>query len=319
MNGLIYYDQFDRLSRTNVVFVTIGIAILLLGVWAVSMPQEVDDGSTQDGELEDDQWTAGTTLTSDVEGGRLGHGVISLTSPPLSPRTSSAWQDPHRRAATTPSITTTDIEEYVSPLLTPPPRQPSRRTVSSPSDLLYSITDEETVLVSPVSPTDPSLIHSADALDSLRTPPLRVRTMSGSSQYRSPPAHHATFGGVHVPYASPPRRRGRRGTIGADGSLREGGGGSSRDGNADEGLLPHSPPPLPGFSIGLSPLSPGFALLPRERNRESQLGEDERRASVDDGGQGGESEGDVGRSTPSRRWLGLRGIVRYFRRPARSS
>lgn len=45
ISGIIYYDQWDELSNLKIGLVTLGIAILLGGVWIVSIKSGTDDDS----------------------------------------------------------------------------------------------------------------------------------------------------------------------------------------------------------------------------------------------------------------------------------
>lgn len=47
LSGLIYYDQWDELSNLKICLVTLGIAILLGGVWIVSIKSGTDEESSE--------------------------------------------------------------------------------------------------------------------------------------------------------------------------------------------------------------------------------------------------------------------------------
>ncbi|KAI9444801.1 hypothetical protein H4582DRAFT_849888 [Lactarius indigo] len=159
VNGLVYFDQVSLLSTSNLLLVTLGILILLGGVWAVSL-QAVNVGTWSG---EDD----------DVDVALLEGGATEEECPP--------------------AITESDV----SPTS---PESPERDRVRSHTDV------SESAMSPPQSPSIP----------------------------RRRSHHHAGQSalGVATPVSSPP-----------------------------------VPVPTPGFSIGLSPVSPGFALVPRERRR----------------------------------------------------
>ncbi|BEJ13058.1 hypothetical protein CspHIS471_0302320 [Cutaneotrichosporon sp. HIS471] len=48
-DGLVFYNQLDRLSAHQIVLVSIGVAVLLVGVWAVSAVQPTGDGGVEVG------------------------------------------------------------------------------------------------------------------------------------------------------------------------------------------------------------------------------------------------------------------------------
>lgn len=156
VNGLIYFDQVSLLPTSHLLLVTLGIVILLGGVWAVSL-QAVNVGT----------WTS----SDDVD--------VSLIEDEIADET--------------------DLPESNTTPTYPVPSSPEREHARSQSETAVSSPPQ-----SPLSP--------------------RRR------------AHHHLPGqishGVAIPSCSPP-----------------------------------SAVPAPGFSIGLSPVSPGFAIVPRERRR----------------------------------------------------
>ncbi|KAN0133262.1 hypothetical protein V8E53_008986 [Lactarius tabidus] len=159
VNGLIYFDQVSLLPTSHLLLVTLGIVILLCGVWAVSL-QAVNVG-TWSGEDDDDvPLLEGEGNATDAE--RI------------------------------PDIAETDVTP-ASPETPERDRARSNTVVS------------ESAMSPPSSPTIP----------------------------RRRSHHHAGQSALGVA------------------SL----------------VSPPIPVPAPGFSIGLSPMSPGFALVPRERRR----------------------------------------------------
>lgn len=157
VNGLVYFDQVSLLSTFHLLLVTLGIVILLCGVWAVSL-QAVNVG-TWSGEDDVDV----PLLDADATDTERIPDIAETDVTPASPET------PERDRARSHTVVS-------EPVMSPPP-----------------------------SPTIP----------------------------RRRSHHHAGQSALGVAaVASPP-----------------------------------VPVPTPGFSIGLSPVSPGFALVPRERRR----------------------------------------------------
>ncbi len=109
---------------------------------------------------------------------------------------------------------------------------PHRRVVSSPPPFEEALRSR-------------NLSDSSATVDAASRP-TRARALSSS--------HHSTLSQGLI--LSPPRRPGRRGA-----SLLSG----------EPGSPPASGPPIGGFSIGLSPLSPGFTLVPRQRDNNYPL------------------------------------------------
>jgi len=156
VNGLVYFDQVSLLPTSHLLLVTLGIVILLGGVWAVSL-QAVNVGT----------WTS----SDDVDVSLIEDGIAD--------------------ESTLPECNPTPIY--------PVPLSPEREHPRSHSETAASPPPQ-----SPLSP-------------------------------RRRPHHHLpgqiSHGGT-MPSCSPP-----------------------------------SAVPAPGFSIGLSPASPGFVIVPRERRR----------------------------------------------------
>ncbi|WWD17097.1 hypothetical protein CI109_101534 [Kwoniella shandongensis] len=85
-DGLVFYDQFGRLATYQIVLVSLGVAILLLGVWVVSAIQPegvevgtwIEDEDESDDEVDDDELEPG-------EGATLLGGDTTVEPDPLSP------------------------------------------------------------------------------------------------------------------------------------------------------------------------------------------------------------------------------------------
>lgn len=270
LNGLVYFDQFDRLSQKQLGLVIAGIVILLVGVGAVSIQDDTD------GELE----------RSIVEGDWVAAENVAI-SPPLSPghpRRSASHVTPSQRSFTDLTLEGERI------LLSPSPRKGApRRAVSSPSSFPSEAARSALSIVAEESrDLQERLVQSEYQADALTT--TRSRTASGLTH---PP--------LRTPSTSLPRARLiRRGTFLSP----------RVDGEGEDGDAANVPgPPLPGFTIGLSPISPGFSLVPRHREPSS--------ATHDDGENGAgrmsASEiinGDDDTARPRRRrWSALKNMV----------
>ncbi|KAF8321315.1 hypothetical protein DL93DRAFT_2093944 [Clavulina sp. PMI_390] len=283
-----------------------GIVILLLGVGAVSALDSSGEGEPSGG-ITDGDWT-------------VAEAVATAGSPPANPSRPLG-----RRATIAVGASSQEADGRGTYGATLRPHQnldtTARRAVSSPSaistapdgealELLIEEEPEETTFPDPdydmLVRSDPSLPPPHQPLASPSITPLpRGRTLSDSTPniVSSPPQPQA-------PWRSPPRRRGRRATF-----LSHSRGSSSthfndndppQDGDADAVI---AAPPLPGFSFGLSPLSPGFSLIPKHRP-EGENGEH------DENGEGLESAGNGRRKN---RWGLLRNAVKHFGRRASDS
>ncbi|KAH9898383.1 hypothetical protein C8Q73DRAFT_641733 [Cubamyces lactineus] len=237
VNGLVYFDQFSVLPTSHLLLVLLGIAVLLSGVWIISFPpgggRGVDIGT----------WTEGESATE-----------LELTG-----------ED-------------SDIEAQETYEDEPLPMHDHANTEATrdraPSGLgLHIITEPPTPIPAPqLSPgltspgrTRPGVrvgrAHGRQQTDSaLHSPPRRSRsTYTGSTGADG----SLSLGGAADTLASPTSARRRRRTMLA-----------STTGASSSMSPPHFPLPLSpsasalgGFSIGLSPISPGFSIVPRERRR----------------------------------------------------
>jgi len=230
LNGLVYFDQFDELSKKQLGLVIGGIIILLIGVGAVSIQDDTEDGELTGGIVEGD-WVVAEAVAN---------------SPPLSPR------HPRRSASCSVSsqrfVPDYTVDEGI--LLTPDTRRgSSRRTVSSPSSLPSEVARSALSIL-----TEDSRERHAQEL-SVQSEYRAEAEASGTTRTRT--ISSSTHPPLRTPPVSPPRKRNiRRGT-----SLFPTMNGDGVDG--DTASTPNTP--LPGFTIGLSPISPGFSLIPRYR------------------------------------------------------
>ena len=121
IDGLVFYDQFGRLAPYQMALVSIGVAILLLGVWVVSLIQPTGQGGVDVGTwVEEDQvecddmatnTDSWTFLGGDHFAGpdNLGEQVGSGSSP-------AAATMPHDRARSRWSLSPTTTSSPMSPL-----------------------------------------------------------------------------------------------------------------------------------------------------------------------------------------------------------
>ncbi|EUC66880.1 magnesium transporter NIPA protein [Rhizoctonia solani AG-3 Rhs1AP] len=227
INGLVYFDQIAELTGLQLGLVCTGIAVLLGGVWALSVQQG--------GGIKEGAWVEEDADEAEVERSLPLRNTFSGSEHSLEPILDGA-----RSIAPSPDA----VDE------SPAGRSPRSVQPRSPLD------------VSPHNPITGPI------------PKLHIRT--GSLDTSSPPI-------------SPQRRsytRPRYGTLlGAE--------------------APPSALVTPGFSIGLSPVSPGFALIPRARRRLGLRSISECfPVTAGPSNESQESSGDVqgGGPSPGRRW-----------------
>ncbi|OJT15825.1 hypothetical protein TRAPUB_3423 [Trametes pubescens] len=232
VNGLVYFDQFSMLSTLHLLLVGLGIAVLLSGVWIISFPPGggggVDVGTWHEG----DSAMELTGEDSDIE-------EESYEDEPLP-------MDEHARAESARGRTSSGHGLHVitepptpiaAPQLSPPPTTPARSSgrVSRPHGRQQ---------------TDSALVSSTPARRSRSTyTPSAVPEQSMSPDMQSP--------------GSASSRRRRRTTLGASAGASQ----LSPTASHFAPSLSPSASAIGGFSIGLSPISPGFSIVPRERRR----------------------------------------------------
>ncbi|EIN13754.1 hypothetical protein PUNSTDRAFT_109938 [Punctularia strigosozonata HHB-11173 SS5] len=203
-NGLVYFDQFSLLSTRNLLLVILGIAVLLGGVWVVSIPTDADSAGGFD--IGTWQEAMGPEPEEDeVEAGGMERDRVRQ-------RQQSIGMEP----------------------------------VSTPVDT--------------VSPSSPPLV---DVDDPFGHPPAPASTGEAHSRH---PSGHESPGSDATMSPGTARSRGlyhyqrRRPTVIGTGE-------SQPSRMISPPLSTHGLPlPGGGFSIGLSPVSPGFALVPRGRD-----------------------------------------------------
>ncbi|KAL1683955.1 hypothetical protein EV122DRAFT_200766 [Schizophyllum commune] len=228
VNGLVYYDQFALIAPWHLALVAVGMVILLGGVWVVSI--QTDDK----GEV-DEIWS-GSESDEDEE----------------------------------PLIDLNDEDE---------------QGVDGGTSIRLEHTGSPHTLVDTSIPgeADESSPHAADTSSST-SPPFSFRRSAGlklsipgrmqrSSLSSAPPPSAPAHASTHDPSPlSPPLERASRSRHRT--SLDYGGLGSppfrpSREGRVSSHSRALSPPPIvPGFQIGLSAMSPGFSVVPKQSAHE---------------------------------------------------
>ena len=232
-NSLVYYDTFSELSSLHVGLVGVGTIILLGGVWSVSV-QAGDRKGVDIGTAYEGEETAEMAIV-DWEGDdsqRPGM-VTSNSLPSRLPSDLARTVSGHKRSFTSP------------------PR---------PSRHLRGITEEGNL-----EPQDGGSLEQIIEVPTPIEEPARAET----SLPLSPPSSRFHF----------PRRPFRKYTLLSPGRKRRPSSSSTNAPRVDGTLSqtpsqPQNPTNIPfgtGFSIGLSPISPGFSLIPKRPGR-SRLG-----------------------------------------------
>ncbi|KAF9822173.1 hypothetical protein IEO21_00167 [Rhodonia placenta] len=232
INGLVYFDQFSLLSKTQLLLVLLGISILLAGVWIVSFPPtggySIDIGAWTHDEADAHSFTSADSYDSALEEGEDDEEILDDEPLPM---------DARRRSRTLPLPSRPPSEDIgmgpVAPdahaTSQPPPPADAPRLSLVPSNATAPPAPRQSTLLAPAEAMPRS--RSSYAADSTGSPSTRRRRTLAAPL--SPP-----------PFAGP---------------------------------LAPSGSALGGFAIGLSPVSPGFALVPERRRRVSA-----RRGSVGD-------------------------------------
>ena len=231
MLGLVYFDQLGSLPWSSLVLVVVGVAVLLGGVWTVSMH---GSGSDQDADKEQDQEQG---LLADAE-----DAVHSPTS-----RFSSRLLSPlETENATERDALLANVGGIGGPHLPPPTASSSALVIGSPESA------EEALDAGPVSPSD-----SIGSFKSKR----RARSRSGSGSF-------VAGLGMHVPGLPVQTVRFDEDVPAGEEDIEAAGSPDSKNSKAGltsprsqrrrrrlyEALLER------GLSIGISPSSPGFHL-----------------------------------------------------------
>ncbi|KAI0651873.1 hypothetical protein C8Q79DRAFT_1005126 [Trametes meyenii] len=256
VNGLVYFDQFSALSTAHLLLVLLGIAVLLSGVWIISFPpgggRGVDIGTWTEGEED-----AGVELTSsDIE---AQDDEEPYEDEPLPLHEHARTETSRGRTPSGPGlhIITEPPTPIPAPQFSPGPNSPATPSHHRPSVRVSRAHERQQ--------TDTALISSP--------PPRRSRSTYTTSTGPDPSLS------TDAQSPSVAARRRRRTTLAAT------------TGSSTLSPPPHFPLPLSpsasaigGFSIGLSPISPGFSIVPRERRRRVTPGG---QGSIGGGGAGG--------------------------------
>ncbi|KAL1741875.1 hypothetical protein HDZ31DRAFT_44476 [Schizophyllum fasciatum] len=263
VNGLVYYDQFALIAPWHLVLVAVGMVILLGGVWVVSI-QSDDKGEVDElwsGSESDDEEPL-IDLNDEDEQGIDGGTSIRL-----------------EHTGSPQTLVDTSI---------PGEADPSAAEAAEPS-------------------SNTSMPFSARRSIGLRLsiPGRKQRSSMSSAPPPSAPAHTSTHGGIAPTPLSPPLDRPSRSRHRS--SLDYGGLGSppfrpSRDTRVSSHSRALSPPPIvPGFQIGLSAMSPGFSVVPRNNahERTHTHGGKRRRQTEVDGGTAGMMSQSISMGLPS--------------------
>ncbi|KAI0365264.1 hypothetical protein BV20DRAFT_973458 [Pilatotrama ljubarskyi] len=238
VNGLVYFDQFSLLSTTHLLLVLLGIVILLSGVWIISFPPGGGGG------VEVGAWAEESATEMELTGGDSDIEAQEDEEP---------YEDeplPMHEHARTETARNRGPSGLGLQVITEPP-------MPIPAPQLSPGPASPTAHARPTTRT--GRVHSRQQTDSalLSSPPPR----RSRSTYTSSTGPDPSLGvEAHSPTALSRRRR--RTTFAASG------------GGAPSLSPPHFPRPMSpsasaisGFSIGLSPISPGFSIVPRERRR----------------------------------------------------
>ncbi|TFK77103.1 hypothetical protein BDN72DRAFT_27260 [Pluteus cervinus] len=209
VNGLVYFDQFSLIPLPYLLLVSLGIVILLGGVWVVS----IHSGG---GGVDVGTWSAESDAESVDEPATA---PLAGNAPPASVVLTSG-----QRVGPVPMERETRSEGCVGTLS------------SSPEAILLGNEGNSRIYTSPESLTNESLSPSPSR------PRLPYQQRRPTIDMRSPQLRAASHTNTYSSHGST--------------------------------LPPTSPPQLlsTGFQIGLSPMSPGFSLLPRERKRRTAAG-----------------------------------------------
>ncbi|EKM61053.1 uncharacterized protein PHACADRAFT_204202 [Phanerochaete carnosa HHB-10118-sp] len=228
VNGLIYFNQFQLLSTTHLLLVVLGIVVLLAGVWIVSFPPS---GSHR---VDLSHW--------DESEGEEDEEFVRYEDEPL-PMAGTLHPD--------------DEEIGLGRVST------SRERPASEPPLLVDLgsDDEGEHCAATTEPPVESSVHLSPRSNHRDKFHARRQTDSAllSSHYGVAPTLSPTRP-THPLQHSPSRAR-HRITVGHHSTL---GPLSPRHGHSTH-TYPLSPGAPSGFSIGLSPISPGFSLVPADR------------------------------------------------------
>lgn len=240
-NGLVYFDQFSVLSKKQIILLLVGIVILLAGVWIVSFPPtggySINIGAWTAAEDEDEDESVPLLQSGQTSPAELDFENSDDEQHDDEPLPQPSHSHSHPRRSRSEDIRMGAVASDQAGVLTE--SQSHRCWITEP----------------PAPVTPPS--SSTPVLPRARRPRTESEAERDASVHRS----RSSYGAASPPptFVGGASRR-RRTTVAA----------------------PYSPPlangsvpgqtALAGFSIGLSPVSPGFALVPTERRRRAMVG-----------------------------------------------
>ncbi|KAF8168102.1 hypothetical protein B0H34DRAFT_45699 [Crassisporium funariophilum] len=241
INGLVYFDQFSLISPLHLSLVGLGIVVLLGGVWVVSIQSggggvDVGPWNEEDGEFTDEEGIL-YSEPEDIEDGDQGAETVAMAKQ---------------------SITTKTVRPRIGPV-------PMERETRSESHLQnIPVTPTTAGLGLDLGPPAPEFAQDVFGQSStVSSDPHRLR--AGSQLYGATrsPSHRSKHSARRKPSADP-----RQSTSTQPGHPRTVSYSNSQYSHAN-----FSPPLGPvstlgaGFQIGLSPVSPGFTIMPLDRRR----------------------------------------------------
>ncbi|KAF4623904.1 hypothetical protein D9613_001803 [Agrocybe pediades] len=253
VNGLVYFDQFSLIPPLHLCLVVLGIIVLLGGVWVVSIQSGgggVDVGTWN----EEGVKLAGEdiALYTDAEANEADGPPLSAADAVPLTRQSETYTPTKQgsRIGAVPMERETRSESNLPNVSTTP------FVVESSSDAAYRDLEHVSspTQSSFTSPSRPHRTGSQQLYSTPRTPSHRSRRRPTADGVTSPPTHHQHHQHSHHHHHP----------------------GHSRTSSYPAPLSP----PLSGtvsstlgtgFQIGLSPLSPGFTIMPLERRRPSLM------------------------------------------------
>lgn len=229
------------LSTLHLSLVMLGMVVLLAGVWVVSFPPGGNRG------IDVGAWGEPEEISMDTESDVEGELNEPYEDEPLP---MAGTQVGTRRSFNLDEELSVPRERIMRRRSESPPTiDLPLRTVSPAGEPGAVLAHEEDLQASPTSPTSQKSPHSRRQTDSAllfgRTPSLTSPT---TSPRRHRPSQNTSYGTAR-PTTPPPRQS-----------------------FPPYGHHPLSPGAPSGFSIGLSPVSPGFALVPRRRRMTSADG-----------------------------------------------